>query len=346
MNNFKTIAQAQILAKRKSSKGTFNWLMAGAENNQTELKNIEDLDAIKIQPRILNRTDKLNLRSRFIDTTLTSPLILSPMGHQTQFHKFGEIETSFGTKKYGTLTFFSTQGRIDLEEIKKKTNNKKLVWEIFPFGNKSWIEKQIKIAEKSKCLAVSFCFDANVRSQRYIDIETGYDARKHGVRKMKAPPNPSISRTYDWDFIKWVKRKTKLKIIPKGLLDIEDIKHMDKILGDYIWISNHGGRMFNSGISPVDVLKKIKQKKIKLRSKIIVDGGVRKGTDVLKYICLGADLIGIGRPAIFGLILDGRNGVEKIFKIIEHEIFTAMINGGFGSLKELNFKRLIFDEKK
>ena len=141
MNNFKTIAQAQILAKRKSSKGTFNWLMAGAENNQTELKNIEDLDAIKIQPRILNRTDKLNLRSRFIDTTLTSPLILSPMGHQTQFHKNGEEEMGKGIDKINSIAFFSTQGRISLNDIRKKNKNLKIGWTIFPFGDKNWIKK-------------------------------------------------------------------------------------------------------------------------------------------------------------------------------------------------------------
>ncbi len=345
MIKFKTINQAQQFAKKKINKGTYNWLMAGAENNYTEQKNIKDLENIKIEPKILNKTDKINLKCKFLNTLLPSPLILSPMGHQTQFNKFGEIETSKGTNKYGTLSFFSTQGRFDLEEIKKKSKNKKIVWEIFPFGDKSWIEKQIKNAEKLNCLAVSFCFDANVRSQRYMDIETGYDARKYGIRKMEPPPDPSLSRQYDWDFIKWLKKKTKLKIIPKGLINLQDIKKIDKILGDFIWISNHGGRMFNSGISPANVLKRLKKNKIKLKSKIIVDGGVRKGSDILKYICLGANYVGIGRPVIFGLISDGYLGVEKIFKILEYEALTAMINGGFGSLKELSYERLMFNEE-
>ena len=340
MKKFKTIQQAQLLAKKKLSKGTFNWLIAGAEDNFTEKLNIQDLNEIKIIPKILKNTYNLKIKKNFLNFKLPSPIILSPMGHQTQFHKNGEIEMSKGCKKYDTLSFFSTQGRIKLSEIKSNTQNNKLIWEIFPFGDKSWIEKEIKNAEINKCLAVSFCFDANIRSHRYIDSETGYDARKHGRRTMKVSPNPSLSRKYDWDFLSWVKKKTNLMIIPKGLINLDDIIKADKILGKYLWISNHGGRMFNSGITPISVLHKIKKKKIKLRSKLIVDGGVRRGSDILKYLCLGADLIGVGRPAVFGLAINGSEGVKDIFKILESEMKTAMINGGFSSYKDFKLSRL------
>ena len=90
--------------------------------------------------------------------------------------------------------------------------------------------------------------------------------------------------------------------------------------------------MFNSGITPISVLHKIKEK-IKLRSKLIVDGGVRRGSDIIKYLCLGADLIGIGRPAVFGLALNGSEGVKDVFKILENEMKTAMISSGFSAYK-------------
>ncbi len=340
MNKFKTIQQSEILAKKKLSRGTFNWLIAGAEDNFTEKLNVQDLNKIKIIPKILKNTYNLSISKNFLNLKIPSPIILSPMGHQTQFHKKGEIEMSNGCKNYGTLSFFSTQGRIKLSEIKSKTHNNKLIWEIFPFGDKSWIEKEIRSAEINKCLAVCFCFDANTRSHRYIDIETGYDARKHGIRTMKVSPNPSLSRKYDWDFLSWVKKKTNLTIIPKGLINLDDIRRVDKILGKYLWISNHGGRMFNSGITPISVLHKLKKKKIKLKSKLIVDGGVRRGSDIIKYLCLGADLIGIGRPAVFGLSLNGSEGVKNVFKILENEMKTAMINGGFSSYKDFTLSRL------
>ena len=91
----------------------------------------------------------------------------------------------------------------------------------------------------------------------------------------------------------------------------------------------------------INIKKKIKSKKIK----IIVDGGVRRGSDIIKYLCLGADYVGIGRPAIYGLICGGSEGVRKVFEILNDELRTAMINGGFNNLKSFLKNRLIIDEK-
>ena len=106
-----------------------------------------------------------------------------------------------------------------------------------------------------------------------------------------------------------------------------------------IWISNHGGRMLNSGISSAEALIKIK-KKINKKIFIIVDGGVNRGSDIIKYLCLGADIVGIGRPAIYGLTLNGYKGVNEIFQILESEFRSAMINAKFSSLKDLNSNKI------
>ena len=101
--------------------------------------------------------------------------------------------------------------------------------------------------------------------------------------------------------------------------------------------------MFNSGISGVEALIEIKKKISNKKIKIFVDGGVRKGSDILKLLCLGADFIGIGRPAIHGLICDGKEGVKNIFNVLNSELLTSMTNGGFKNflnvkLVGLNFK--------
>ena len=339
---FTTIREAEGLSKKKIRKGTFNWLNSGAEDGYTYNKNIDELSKIKIIPRILVKNKNTKISQNFFNNKLRNPIVLCPMGHQTQFEKKGEISVAEGITSAGSLGFFSTQGRYGFDDIKRKSPGGKLVWQIFPFGNKSWIEKEIKTAEKFKSLAICFCFDAPVRSHRYLDRESRYDARKYGKRYYPLPPDPSMALNYDWDFIKWIKSKTKLPIIPKGLLNIEDIKKSINSNCDGIWISNHGGRMFNSSITPVYVLKKIR--KLKINKMIIVDGGVRKGTDIIKLMYLGADFVGIGRPAIYGLICDGSRGVKRIFNILESELISGMKNGGFVSLKDFKMNRLIFDE--
>lgn len=337
---FSTIRQAENLAKKKIRLGTFNWLNSAAEDGHTAKKNLVDLQSIKIIPRILSKNFDISLKSRVFGNEIESPIILSPMGHQTQFSQNGEISTSQGASKENILSFFSTQGRIGFDQIRKKVPNSKMIWQIFPFGKKKWIESQIKIAEKNRSLALCFCFDASVRSHRYIERETNYDARKYGKRLFPVSPDPSQALQYDWEFLRWAKRRTSLKIIPKGLINLNDINKCVNLGIKNLWISNHGGRMFNSGITAVDILKKIQH--LRGRNTIFVDGGVRKGSDILKYLCLGANYVGIGRPVMYGLINNGSNGVSQIFQILKSELKSAMYNGGFKSYKDMKIDRLIF----
>ena len=342
--DFVTIREAEKFAKRKTRKQIFDWLQSGSEDNSTSNKNIIDLNNLRLKPLHLRKVGKIDLSTNFFGKKISSPLILSPMGHQTQFHKKGEIETAKGVDIVNTVSFFSTQGRMSLKDIRKNNINSKLCWTIFPFGNKNWIKKEIKDAEGNKCKAIALCIDANVRSHRYMDREARYDSRKVGSRTNPVPPNQLAALDYDWDLVKFMKSKTKLPLIIKGILSYEDANKCIKLGVDGIWISNHGGRMFNSGISGVESLIEIKKKisKKKQKMKILVDGGVRKGSDILKFLCIGADYVGIGRPAMYGLILKGHNGVKEIFDILNNELRTSMQNGGFKSFKECVASRILY----
>ena len=338
-NSFQTIRQAEIFAKSNIRKGSFEWLQAGAEDNLTRDKNLYDLKISKILPKHLTGLKKLDFSSNIFGKKIKSPLILSPMGHQSQFHRDGEIETAKAFNNTQRISFFSTQGRMSLKDIRKRNKNAYLGWEIFPFGHTNWIKNEIKNAEKLKCLSICLCIDANVRSHRYQDREIEYDARKFGKRTNPVSPNPKLALNYDWSLITWIKKNTKLPLVVKGIMTKKDAQEAIKRKVDAIWVSNHGGRMFNSGISSLEALREVSNLKSKT-TKIFVDGGVRKGSDIIKYLCAGADLVGIGRPAMYGLILDGAAGVRRVFEILESELLTAMINGGFRNLKHMQKSRI------
>ena len=182
----------------------------------------------------------------------------------------------------------------------------------FLLENKQWIDEQIQNAEKYKCIAIVICLDANIRSKRYQDLEARYDARKYGRRTNPESPNPEASLYYDWSIVKYIKSRSKLPIIVKGILSEHDAKKCLKVGVKNLWVSNHGGRMFNSGISVASALKSISKLKKKHKLMIIADGAVRQGSDIIKYLCLGADFVGIGRPIMYGLHLSRANGVKKI----------------------------------
>ena len=223
MLKFSTLREAESKAKKKINHKIFNWLQSGAEDEYTLNKNFLDLKNIKIIPKHLNKINRINTNSYFFKTKLEYPILLAPMGHQTQFHKYGEIETSDGAKKANILSFFGTQSRMKLDQISKKNNL--IGWTIFPFGNLKWIDGQIRSAEKNKCVAIILCIDANVRSHRYLDRESYYDARKIGNRTNPISPNPEQSLKYDWSLISYIKKKTKLPVIPKGILSVEAVSY-------------------------------------------------------------------------------------------------------------------------
>ena len=152
MLKFSTLREAEIKAKKKINYKIFNWLQSGAEDDYTLNKNFLDLKSIKIIPKHLSRINKINTNSYFFKTKLEYPILLAPMGHQTQFHKYGEIETCDGAKKANILSFFGTQSRMKLEQIARKNNF--IGWTIFPFGDLKWIDAQIYSAEKNKCIAI------------------------------------------------------------------------------------------------------------------------------------------------------------------------------------------------
>ncbi len=340
--NFVTLREAEFYAKKKINNKVFQWLQSGAEDNFTYNKNFLDLINIKIKPKHLSKVGKINISKNFFGTKISLPVLLAPMGHQTQFHKNGEIETASGVEEINTISFFSTQGRISLSDIRKKNNKAKIGWTIFPFGDKKWILREIKSAENNKCISIVVCIDANVRSWRYSDRESRYDARKKGRRTNPLSPNPKSALSYDWDLISFIKKNTKLPVIVKGILTKEDAFNCVKKKVDGIWISNHGGRMFNSGISGVDAIKDFGLRLKKSKIKIIIDGGIRKGSDIIKYLCLGADFVAIGRPAIHGLLCSNKKGVKKIFEILSDELKTSMVNGGFKNYNDFKKNRLIF----
>ena len=339
--NFETIRQAREISKKVTRRGTFQWLEAGAEDNLTTIANEKFLNSIKFVPRMLMKNNRLNINSNFLNKKIASPLILCPMGHQTQFSKYGEIETCKGVLSSNSVSFFSTQGRHSLDVIRKKNPKAILAWQFFLFGKKDWILSQIRNAEKNKCLALSICLDAPVRSHRYLDREVNYDARKYGNRTQPLPPDVTKALEYDWEIIRWIKKKTSLPLILKGIMNEKDASLAKKYGSNILWVSNHGGRMVNSGISSGEALLKIRQQ-LGPKIKIIVDGGVRRGSDIAKYLSMGANYVGIGRPAMYGLTIGGSNGVKKIFSILNNEFYTFMQNSGCRQINDLKLNKLIF----
>jgi isopentenyl diphosphate isomerase/L-lactate dehydrogenase-like FMN-dependent dehydrogenase len=326
------------IAQKKISIKKWNWLENGTEKEITLKKNLEIFDNIKIVPRFLKNNFKSNIDINFFKKKIPFPLIISPVGHLTQFHKDGEGELARGAEKFGTICTISNMSRLSIEEIRYLAPKCKLIFQLYACGNKNWILNQLNNAYKANVFAICITIDVPVKSYKYQTMNDGYDARQFGRRSNFTKYDWSFAEKLCWDDLKWLRKVVKKPLIIKGIMSTEDADIASNIGFDAIWVSNHGGRAFDSGISSLEAMIEIK-KTIKKKTIIILDGGIRTGSDILKAIVCGADIVSIGRPAIYGLIANGSKGVYQTLDCFFKEYKSNIKLSGINFKK--NFERII-----
>ena len=335
---FLSLRQANVLAKKKVSKKKWNWMSCGSEREETLNQNLNSFKKYKINQEILNDVSKLKIDKKFLGVNLRFPMIISPMGYMTQYNKKGEAALALGAYNRNTFMCLSAVSAVKINEIMKINKSLNIIYQFYSLKPKKWTMEQIKKITKLGVKAICITADAPVRSIKYDIMEDKYDARTKGRIGLPKAPLQHMSKL-NWKDIRWLRKQTKLPIIIKGVMSLSDAQKSFKNGADIIWVSNHGGRVLESGISSLEALVKIR-KKIK-NKQIIFDSGIRTGTDIFKALCIGADIVSIGRPAIWGLILDGANGVSRILDFFYDEFKSALALSGCSDVNKLSNKNLL-----
>ena len=334
---FLTIREAHNLAKKKISKKKWNWMSCGSEREYTLNENLNAFLRYKIKSKILKDVSNIHIEKKFLGVKLKFPLMISPLGYMTQYRKNGEIDFARAAKNENTFFTLSAVSSIKVDEICRNIESPNLIYQFYSLRPRDWVKQELKKINLYKIKAICITGDSPVRSIKYSTIEDRYDARKNGrIGLPKAPLQKMSSMT--WEDVKWLRDNTKLPIIIKGITNNEDYKKCRKFGVDYAWVSNHGGRVLDSGISSLSSLSKIKKDK---KTPIIFDGGVRTGTDLFKALCLGADLVSIGRPSVWGYILNGSEGISKIIRLFYDEFSSSLALSGCKDINKLSRNNLL-----
>lgn len=336
--NFSTLREAFNIAKSKTPRKKWNWMNCGTEREWTLNENLNSFKKYKINQRILNNVSKINTNVKFLGVKLKIPLMISPMGYVTQYHKDGELEMAKGADMQKTFFTLSPVAGVRLEEISKKIKKPNIIYQFYSLNPKNWVEKELKKISKLGVKAICVGADVPVRSIKYQIREDRYDARKNVRISYPRPPLEKMS-SLNWNDITWLKKATKLPIIVKGIMNVNDAKKCFRLGAHAIWVSNHGGRSLESGLASLDILPSIR-KAVKNKT-IIFDGGARTGTDIFKALCLGANIVSIGRSSLYGLIVNGAKGVKKTFDLFEEEFVSTMGLSGCNDIKKLNSKFIL-----
>lgn len=326
-------------AKLNLDSGPWSYLVGGAENELALRRNRHAFQRWSFVPQGLHDLSKIDSSTQLFNKKLDVPIIAAPIGGITQFHKEGDFAWVKGLAKSNITGVVSGVTRVEFENLLKEVDSS-FFFQLYFFGDDQWVEKKLKMAEACGYQAIVVTIDTKCFGQRERDIIGNYDSRKAGWRTTPEPPNRDRNLKLTVKELQKMRGYTKLPFIVKGVFSLEDV-HMCLDMGvDAIWISNHGGRQLDyvsSGLSALVELAPVCHSK---SIPVIYDGGIRRGSEALMAYLLGADVVAVGRLPIYGLIVDGENGVKQVMDNLKQEFLNTMGQIGLLHLNESYSDRL------
>ena len=345
----------EAVARRNIPPAHWGYLASGVDGDETLRANREAFARYQLHTRRFVDLAKMGMSLDLFGTTYKSPIFLSPLGAQRAFHPEGEIASARAAASRGQLQVLSTVSSTSVEDVVAAHDGP--VWyQLYTTSNWDITVKLVKRAEAAGCPVVAVTVDLPVG--RNTETATRWmrtDTRTCTSCHTPGGPDPRIrpmfsgidmtgvglnSSSLTWDFIKRLKDVTKMKVLIKGLEAREDAELAVKHGADGIIVSNHGGRATETGRGTLEALPEVVAA-VRGRVPVLVDGGVRRGTDVLKALALGATAVGIGRPYVWGLGAFGQPGVERVLDVLNNELRLAMAGVGARSLRDITKAAII-----
>ena len=341
-----TIADYEMEAKKHLSNMVWDYLQGGSMDEVSVRDNLQQFQDIQLLPRMLKDLSQGSTEIEIFGQKFPHPIFLAPIGHQQQFHPEAETASALAAEVMGSNIILSTFTNTDMRALKQDNPRKwfQLYWQ----GDREKSLALVKMAEAHHYTALVITVDSphtgiRDRERRAFfhlpkDMQHPHTPAHIPLPELKEGDHPvfhglmKIAPT--WEDIAWMVKQTYLPVILKGIVHPQDaqlaIQHGVKGL----IISNHGGRVLDTCISPLIALQLIK-KVVPADFPLLYDGGIRRGSDIFKAIALGASAVLIGRPYIYGLATAGALGVAHVIKILKEEFEITMALMGTATVAEI-----------
>jgi isopentenyl diphosphate isomerase/L-lactate dehydrogenase-like FMN-dependent dehydrogenase len=337
------------VARKNIPPAHWGYLLSGVDGEETLKANRDAYSRYQLRARRMIDVSKIDMSVELLGARFDSPIILCPLGAQKAFHPDGELAVARAAKARGHLQILSTVTSTGVEEVIAARGAP--VWfQLYTTSSFDISAKLVKRAEAAGCPAVAVTVDLpagrNIETAlRWARTDTRTCTACHAPGGSPLFTRPMFSQldttglsitssSLTWDFIKRLKDVTKMKVLIKGLESGADANLAVANGADGIILSNHGGRATDTGRGTLECLPEVVAE-VRGRVPVIVDGGVRRGTDVLKALALGATAVGIGRPYIWGLGAYGQEGVDRVLELLDNELRLAMVGVGARNLNEI-----------
>jgi len=365
------IADLRAIARRRVPGFVFEYVESGAEDEVTLTGNCSELGRLRLIPQTLVNTSGRHLRSTILGRAANAPLVIAPTGLNGLLHADGDVTLARAAAKLGIPYTLSTVSTTRLEEVASRAGGR-LWMQLYVVKDRAIGREIMQRAAAAGYEALVFTTDANVFGNREWDqrsyrrpgrptLRASLDALRHprwlwevmvrhGMPRFRnlepfVPANLTpmgastvIPRLFDatisWDDIGWIREHWQGKLLLKGVLNAADAERAAALGADGIVVSNHGGRQLDYCVAAIEVLAEIKAA-VGTRLAVLVDGGFRRGTDVVKALALGAEAVLLGRATLYGLIAGGAAGVDRALTILTTEIDRVLGQLGCNDVTEL-----------
>ncbi|MEM9401516.1 MAG: alpha-hydroxy acid oxidase [Pseudomonadota bacterium] len=371
------VADLRVLAKKKLPEPVFHYMDGGADDELTLDRNTRAFDDYELMPTQLSDVSQVRTESTLFGKTLSHPIMLSPTGGSKLFHKDGELGVARAARRHGLLYSLSTLGTTTIEDVAAETDGPTL-YQLYVFKDRALTEEFIDRCRDSGYTALALTVDTPVAGNRERDFIYGFSAPprsrlrqiasflRHPLWLKRALIDKEIEmvnitrsttfgqsidteirefiandleRSLTWKDVEWIASRWDGPLVVKGVQSVEDCRRSAESGASAVMLSNHGGRQLESAPAPMDCVADVADA-LGDRLEIICDGGIRRGSHIVKALAAGATACSIGRGYLFGLAAGGEAGVDRALTLLLSEFERTLALCGCNDVAKLQQKYL------
>jgi isopentenyl diphosphate isomerase/L-lactate dehydrogenase-like FMN-dependent dehydrogenase len=309
------VSDYERAAEERLDPASFGYFAGGANDEWTLRENVAAFGRWVLRPRMLVDVSARKLATTVLGTEVSFPVLVAPMAFQGLAHPDGEQAMARGAAAAGTVMCLSTLSTVSLEEAAGAAPGGARWFQLYWGPDRSQTQGLAERAVAAGYSAIVVTVDLPEVGRRERDLRTGFET--------PASLSDVTDNSLTWRDLEWLRAHTPLQILVKGILTAEDAVLATEAGVDGIVVSNHGGRQLDGVAASLDALPEVVEAAGD-RVELLLDGGVRRGTDVVKALALGARAVLVGRAALYGLAVDGADGVERVLGLLREEVELAL----------------------
>lgn len=341
----------EAAARERLSTMAYDYFAGGANDEISLRENRAAYDRIRLRYRVLRDVSHRELSTRILGETVSMPVLVAPTAFHGLAHPEAEVATARAVGAAGTILVLSTLSNASIEDVAKAASGP--IWfQLYIYKDRGATVDLIRRVETARFSALLLTVDAPVLGRRERDVRNRFhlppslSAKNLSAAGMADIPQSAESAlaayfeslldpSLSWRDLEWLRNVTRLPIVVKGIVRGDDALRAVECGASGLVVSNHGGRQLDTAPAAIDVLPGVVEA-VERRTEVLVDGGIRRGTDVVKAIARGARAVMVGRPILWGLAVQGEAGVLRVLEMLRAEVDTAMALCGCPSIGDID----------